>query len=114
MHVHACTLAPSEFIKDKIAFELLSILLWQLAGEGPHPWRQGVVVDGGGGGAVVPGGRRGADVTGVDGLVVGSGAGVGVSLGGDLVVLGVEVLGVGAVKVEPPVADEVVLVEDGT
>ena len=35
-------------------------------------------------------------------------------LGGDLVVQRVEVFGRGAVKVEPPVADEVVLVEDGS
>ena len=35
--------------------------------------------------------------------------GRGLSLGGDLVVAGVESLGVGAVEVEPPVADEVLL-----
>merc|ERR1719397_765519 len=35
-------------------------------------------------------------------------------LGSNLVVQGVETLGLGTVKVEPPVADEVVLVEDGS
>ena len=35
-----------------------------------------------------------------------------VSFSSNLVVEGVEVLGSGAVKVEPPVADEVVLVQD--
>ena len=45
----------------------------------------------------------------VDGLVTGQR----LALGGNLVVQGVERLGLGAVKVEPPVADEVVLVEDG-
>ena len=34
------------------------------------------------------------------------------SFSGDLVVQGVKILGSGAVKVEPPVADEVVLVQD--
>ena len=37
----------------------------------------------------------------------------GVPLRCDLVVEGVELLGGGAVEVEPPVADEVVLVEEG-
>ena len=41
-------------------------------------------------------------------------AGQGVPLGGDLVVQTPEVLGGGAVEVEPPVADEVVLVEEST
>ena len=41
-------------------------------------------------------------------------AGQGVPLGGDLVVEAVEVLGGGAVEVEPPVADEVVLVEESS
>ena len=40
--------------------------------------------------------------------------GEGVSLSSILVIEAVEVLGCGAVKVEPPVADEVVLVEDGS
>merc|ERR550539_1176155 len=42
------------------------------------------------------------------------GAGQSFPLGGDLVVEAVEVLGGGAVEVEPPVADEVVLVEEGS
>ena len=40
--------------------------------------------------------------------------GEGVSLSSILVIEAVEVLGCGAVKVEPPVADEVVLVEEGS
>merc|ERR550539_721601 len=42
------------------------------------------------------------------------GAGQSFPLGGDLVVEAVEVLGGGAVEVEPPVADEVVLVEESS
>ena len=38
---------------------------------------------------------------------------VGLSLSGDVVIEAVEVLGDGAVHVEPPVADEVLLVEEG-
>jgi hypothetical protein len=57
-----------------------------------------------------------ADGSGVGGGVgaLGSGGGAGgLPLGGNLLVQLVEALGGGAVKVEPPVADEVVLVEDG-
>jgi len=50
---------------------------------------------------------------GVGALGRGSGGGGGLAFGSDLFVKGVETLGLGAVKVEPPVADEVVLVEDG-
>lgn len=42
------------------------------------------------------------------------GGGGGLTLGGEVVIEAVETLGFGAVKVEPPVADEVVLVEDGS
>ena len=45
---------------------------------------------------------------------IGTSASKGVPLCSDLVVEGVELLSCGAVKVEPPVADEVVLVEDGS
>ena len=38
----------------------------------------------------------------------------GLTFGGNLLVQGVETLGFGAVEVEPPIADEVVLVEDGS
>jgi len=63
--------------------------------------------DGGGvgGGVGSLGGRGGAG---------GSGGRVGLPLGGDVVVEGVQTLGLGAVEVEPPVADEVVLVEEGS
>ena len=44
---------------------------------------------------------------------MGGGLGCSFPLGGDLVVPGVEALGLGTVKVEPPIADEVLLVEDG-
>ena len=40
--------------------------------------------------------------------------GSGLSLGGDLVVPRVKRFSLGAVEVEPPIADEVLLVEDGT
>ena len=46
-------------------------------------------------------------------LHVGGGGRGAVPLCGHLVVAGVEALGLRAVKVEPPVADEVLLVEDG-
>jgi hypothetical protein len=45
---------------------------------------------------------------------VGSGSGVGFTFGGDVLIQGVKALGLGAVKIEPPVADEIVLVEDGS
>jgi hypothetical protein len=45
---------------------------------------------------------------------VGSVATGGFTFGGNLVVQGVEAFGFGAVEVEPPIADEVVLVEDGS
>jgi hypothetical protein len=67
----------------------------------------GVVIGGRGGARVV------AKVAVVDGLE-GVSIGTGFLLGADLVVLGIESLGLRAVKVEPPVADEVVLVEDGS
>ena len=70
------------------------------------------------GGGVVSGGRGvvGRGVLGLRGAVLGlvGGPGQGVPLGGDLVVEAVEVLGGGAVEVEPPVADEVVLVEESS
>ena len=44
----------------------------------------------------------------------GSGSGGGLSFGGDLLVQAVQTLGLSAVEVEPPVADEVVLVEEGS
>ena len=77
----------------------------------------GVVIIGGGGGLVIGGGRgdRGGILRGrgsVLSLVRGSGQSV--PLSGDLIIEAVEVLGGGAVKVEPPVADEVVLVEEGS
>ena len=48
-------------------------------------------------------------------VVVAGGGGLGslLALSLDLVVDGVETLGLGAVEVEPPIADEVLLVEDG-
>ena len=52
----------------------------------------------------------------VSGSTIGSKISGGISggtFGGDLVVAAVQILGLGTVKVEPPVADEVVLVEDG-
>ena len=59
-----------------------------------------------------------SDGSGVRGGVAASGAGGcsggGLSLGGDLLVQAVQTLGLSAVEVEPPVADEVVLVEDGS
>ena len=58
----------------------------------------------------IAGGLVGA---GVGVLAVGGGGGGAVPLGGDLVVAGVEALRLRAVEVEPPVADEVLLVEDG-
>ena len=62
-----------------------------------------VAADGGGvGGGVGALGRGGGGGTG------------GLTLGGNLLVQLVQTLGGGAVKVEPPVADEVVLVEDGS
>ena len=45
--------------------------------------------------------------------VLGVGGGDGLALGPDVVVEAVETLGLGAVEVEPPVTDEVLLVEDG-
>ena len=70
-----------------------------------------VAVLGGRAGIVgVAGGLVGA---GVGVLAVGGGGGGAVPLGGDLVVAGVEALRLRAVEVEPPVADEVLLVEDG-
>ena len=51
---------------------------------------------------------------GVAGLGVAGSRGVSLTFGGDIVVQAVQTLGLSAVKVEPPVADEVVLVEDGT
>ena len=51
-------------------------------------------------GGVAPGGAGGS-------------SGGGLSLGSKVVVEAVETLGLGTVEVEPPVADEVVLVEDG-
>jgi hypothetical protein len=45
------------------------------------------------------------------GSIVGGG---GFTFGGDFFVQGIEAFGFGAVKVEPPIADEVVLVEDGS
>ena len=66
----------------------------------------------------VHGGVVSADGLGVGGGVAAGGAGgsagSGLSLSGEVVVEAVETLGLGAVEVEPPVADEVVLVEDGS
>ena len=45
---------------------------------------------------------------------LGGGGGGGLALGCEVVIEAVETLGLGAVKVEPPVADEVVLVEHGS
>jgi len=53
----------------------------------------------------------------VSGSTIGSKISGGISggtFGGDLVVAAVQTFGLGAVEVEPPVADEVVLVEDGS
>ena len=69
-----------------------------------------VVEDVRGGVVATDGGRVGS---GVRADSVGSGTSSS-GFGGDLVVQGVETLGLGAVEVEPPVADEVVLVEDGS
>jgi len=58
---------------------------------------------------------RGGVGRGVAGLGVGSGGSINFgTLGGNIVVQTVQTLGLGAVKVEPPVTDEVVLVEDGS
>ena len=58
-----------------------------------------------GGGSHVSGSTVGAKI---------SGGVSGGTFGGDLVVAAVQIFGFGTVKVEPPVADEVVLVEDGS
>jgi len=66
------------------------------------------------GGGIITSDRGGVG-RGVAGLGVGSGGSVNFgTLSGDIVVQAVQTLGLGAVKVEPPVTDEIVLVEDGT
>ena len=67
----------------------------------------------GGGVVASDGGGVGGGVGALGGGGRGSGGG-GFPLGGDIFVKGVESRGGGAVEVEPPVADEVVLVEDGS
>ena len=42
------------------------------------------------------------------------GGGGGLTLGSDLIVQAVETFGLGTVKVEPPITDEVSLIENGT
>jgi len=76
-----------------------SLLVSGLGGDGNI--RRGVISSNGGG---VGGGVAGLGV---------AGSRVGLTFGGDFLVQAVQTLGLGAVKVEPPVADEVVLVEDG-
>jgi len=66
-----------------------------------------------------PGGVVGSRSVVAGGHVIGSTIGAksiargSISLGSYLVILAVQVLGLGTIKVEPPVTDEVVLVEDG-
>ena len=72
----------------------------------------GVVV-GGRGGPVIGVVRGGVAVVVVESVVVGrDSAIVGLLLGADLVVSSVEGFGLRAVKVEPPIADEIVLIEN--
>ena len=66
---------------------------------------------------VLGGGSGGVGVRGFGGSIGGlvAGAGGSLTLSGELgVLLGCQGLGLGTVEVEPPVADEVVLVEDGS
>ena len=60
-------------------------------------------------GVVISAGRSGSSD-----VIRGNGPDVGLLLGSNFVVARVEGLGLGAIKVEPPIADEVVLVENGS
>ena len=59
-------------------------------------------------------GRSSIGGSSIGGHIAGGGGIEGSSLGSNLGILGEQTLSLGAVKVEPPVADEVVLVEDGS